>query len=86
MAINADSSTRRVGCTERRGLEFHHHDPFGRGGAHDPDTISLRYRCHNGYLAEQEYGKDVMDRYRRHGDRVSEPALFYGAAGVDTES
>lgn len=37
-----DQTGRR--CTERRGLEFHHHDPFGRGGAHDPNTISLRCR------------------------------------------
>jgi hypothetical protein len=61
-------------CTERRGLEFHHHDPFGRGGAHDPDTIGLRCRTHNAYLAEQDYGKEVMDKYRRRADRVSEPA------------
>ena len=61
-------------CTERRGLEFHHQDPFGRGGAHDPDTISLRCRTHNAYLAERDYGKEVMDRYRRRDGRVSEPA------------
>jgi hypothetical protein len=66
-------------CSERWGLEFHHHDPFGRGGAHDPDTISLRCRAHNAYLAEKEYGKDVMDRYRRPGDRVSEPVASYHA-------
>jgi len=64
-------------CTERRRLEFHHHDPFGRGGAHDPDTISLRCRTHNAYLAERDYGKNVMDRYRRRGGRVSEPAPAY---------
>jgi len=64
-------------CTERRGLEFHHHDPFGRGGGHDPDTISLRCRTHNAYLAERDYGKEVMDRYRRRDDRVSEPEPAY---------
>ena len=31
-------------CTERRGLELHHHDPFGRGGDHCPDNLSLM--CH----------------------------------------
>jgi hypothetical protein len=72
-----DKNGRR--CSECRGLEFHHHDPFGRGGAHDADTISLRCRTHNAYLAEQEYGKHVMDRYRRPVDRVSEPAPWYDA-------
>ncbi len=58
-----DKNGRR--CTERRGLEFHHHDPFGRGGDHDPDKISLMCRSHNAYLAEREYGKEVMDQFRR---------------------
>ncbi len=73
-----DKNGRR--CTERRGLEFHHHDPFGRGGDHDPDKISLMCRQHNAYLAEREYGKDKMDRYRRGGGRVSEPAISYDGA------
>jgi len=64
-------------CTERRGLEFHHHDPFGRGGDHDPEQISLMCQPHNAYLAEREYGKEVMKRYRRNGGRVSEPAPVY---------
>ena len=66
-------------CTERRGLEFHHHDPFGRGGDHDPDHMSLMCQPHNAYLAEREYGKEVMKRYRSNGGRVSEPAPVYGA-------
>jgi len=64
-------------CTERRGLEFHHHDPFGRGGDHNPDQLSLMCRVHNAYLAEREYGNEVMKRYRGNGGRVSEPAPVY---------
>jgi len=71
-----DKNGRR--CTERRGLEFHHHDPFGRGGDHDPDQISLMCHAHNAYLAEREYGKEVMDQFRRPGGRVSEAAPGYG--------
>jgi len=71
-----DKNGRR--CTERRGLEFHHHDPFGRGGDHDPAKISLMCRQHNAYLAEREYGKEVMDQFRRPGGRVSEAAPAYG--------
>jgi len=73
-----DSTGRR--CTERRNLEFHHHDPFGRGGDHDPDKISLMCRQHNAYLAELEYGKEKMNRYRRRGGRVSEHATSYDGA------
>ncbi len=73
-----DKNGRR--CTERRGLEFHHHDPFARGGNHDPANISLVCRAHNVYLAEREYGKEAMHRYRR-SDRVCEPAGTYFTSG-----
>ena len=36
--------------------------------------------AHNGYLAELDYGKEVMERYRRRDDRVSEAGPgFFGA-------
>ncbi len=54
-----DRSGRR--CSERQKLEFHHHDPFGRGGAHSLDQISLMCRSHNLYYAERDYGKSVME-------------------------
>jgi len=41
-------------------------------------SISLMCKQHNAYLAEREYGKEVMKRYRSNGDRVSEPAPVYG--------
>ena len=59
-------------CTERRGLEFHHHDPFGRGGDHHPSNLSLYCKGHNAYSAERDFGKEVMDRHRGNGDCVSE--------------
>jgi 5-methylcytosine-specific restriction endonuclease McrA len=65
-------------CTERRGLELHHHNPFGRGGDHRRENLSLMCRQHNAYLAEREYGKDVFARYRSNGDRVSETSPVYG--------
>ena len=69
-------------CTERRGLEFHHHDPFGRGGDHNPDQLSLMCRVHNAYLAERDYGKEVMKRYRGNGGRVSESAPVYDLVSI----
>jgi len=67
-------------CTERRRLQFHHHEPFGRGGDHDPAKISLFCPAHNAYLAELEYGKEKIERYRRSGSRVREPAPIYSVA------
>ena len=58
-------------------MEFHHRNPYGRGGGHQVENITLLCKAHNGYLAERDYGKDVMGRYRRSSGRVSEPAAFY---------
>jgi hypothetical protein len=66
-------------CTERRRLEFHHRHPYGRGGAHSPANVCLMCRAHNAYLAELDYGKERMERYRRRPDRVSEDSPVYGA-------
>jgi hypothetical protein len=66
-------------CTERQGLEFHHRDPFGRGGDHNHDNITLMCRAHNIYLAERDYGKEKMKKYRGNVGRVSEPAPIYYA-------
>ncbi|MGH9388644.1 MAG: HNH endonuclease [Vicinamibacteria bacterium] len=67
-------------CTERRGLEFHHDDPYGRGGDRSPSNVRLMCKSHNAYLAERDYGKNVMDQYRRSGSRVSESAPVYALA------
>ena len=78
-------------CTERDQLEFHHHQPFGRGGDHKPDNIFLMCHAHNLYLAERDYGKAAMERYRRlaklgfgthvdghpNASRAREPAPVY---------
>ena len=70
-----DNKGRR--CARRDRLEFHHREPFGRGGDHSPENIQLVCKTHNGYFAEQEYGEDVMKRYRRSAGRVSEPVAVY---------
>jgi hypothetical protein len=75
-----DKNGRR--CTERRGLQFHHHEAFGRGGDHDPANMSLFCPAHNAYLAEPEYGKEKIDGHRRSGSRVREPAAVYSVGAV----
>ena len=64
-------------CKERQGLQFHHHDPYARGGDHSPENIQLMCPTHNRYLAECEYGKDVMERYRRSNGLARERGPVY---------
>jgi hypothetical protein len=71
-------------CTETKHLEFHHIQPYGQGGCHSPENIVLLCGVHNKYMAERDYGKDVMDRYRNSPDRVSEPAAVYSFKIRDT--
>jgi hypothetical protein len=42
-------------CREREGLEFHHKQPFARGGDHSPDNLQMLCPTHNDYLAERDY-------------------------------
>ena len=60
-------------CTARQGLEFHHRRPFGHGGDHSVANIALACKCHNGYLAEVDYGREAMARHRRSETRPLEP-------------
>lgn len=59
-------------CPERVRLEFHHEEPFALGGDGSPQNIRILCRQHNAYMAELDYGKDVMDRYRRSAYVVRE--------------
>jgi hypothetical protein len=60
-------------CTARQGLEFHHRRPFGGGGDHSVANVSLACKCHNGYLAEVDYGREAIAQHRRAGTRPLEP-------------
>jgi hypothetical protein len=59
-------------CTERHRLQFHHGHPFALGGDHSPQNIGLLCRMHNQCLAELDYGKQAMARYRRSGNSIAE--------------
>ena len=73
-------------CSKRDDLEFHHRNPFGRGGDHGPTNLSMTCKAHNALLAEDDYGKEVMARYRRSGSRVSERAVVYSGGHRTTGS
>jgi len=52
-------------CSARDSLELHHHArPHGRGGDRSPENLRLMCRAHNGHLAEQVYGKEMIARHR----------------------
>jgi 5-methylcytosine-specific restriction endonuclease McrA len=81
----ADAKGRR--CNAHRSLEFHHHArPYARGGEHSVENLRLCCKLHNTLMAEQEYGRERMARFRRAPDRVSEPSGGYGIAGAYTRA
>ena len=66
-------------CGKRHDLEFHHKQAFGRGGDHSLGNLVLMCRTHNTLLAEHDYGKEVMARFRDSASRGSVPVDLYGA-------
>jgi len=61
-------------CAKRHDLEFHHDGtPFGKNGDHSLENIRLMCKTHNALRAEEEYGKEVMARFRRSARRVPGP-------------
>jgi 5-methylcytosine-specific restriction endonuclease McrA len=52
-------------CPELHDLEFHHRIPFGRGGNHNAAGLCLMCRAHNALMAESDYGRETMGRFRR---------------------
>jgi 5-methylcytosine-specific restriction endonuclease McrA len=64
-------------CTKRHDLEFHHREPFGRGGEHSTDVLTLLCKVHHALMTEQDYGKEVVARFKRSTSRVSEPVAHY---------
>jgi hypothetical protein len=43
-------------CSATGMLEFHHVDPYGRGGPHTAANVQIVCSAHNRYLAQQAYG------------------------------
>ncbi|HEY8231499.1 MAG TPA: HNH endonuclease [Vicinamibacteria bacterium] len=64
-----DEQARR--CSERHRLEFHHRRPYGMGGDHSPENISLLCPQHNRYLAERDYGQVSIRRRRKEQTQSS---------------
>jgi len=65
--LNAEGSR----CPARAQLEFHHVEPYARGGAATVANIQLMCRAHNAHLAERDFGAAHMAPFRR--DSASRP-------------
>jgi 5-methylcytosine-specific restriction endonuclease McrA len=70
-----DSQGRR--CPERAELEYHHRFPYALGVDHNPKNICLMCPTHNAYLAERDYGKEVMARHRGSRKRPQDTSARY---------
>jgi hypothetical protein len=55
---------------------------FGRGGHHGPENLALMCRAHNALMAEHDYGKEVMARFRRSASRALGPVAVGEASGA----
>jgi 5-methylcytosine-specific restriction endonuclease McrA len=70
-------------------LELDHIVPVALGGRSTVDNLRLCCRAHNTLHAEQVFGREHMDQFRRDADR-SDPAIAsgstFGACGEDAET
>jgi 5-methylcytosine-specific restriction endonuclease McrA len=68
-------------CEQRAGLEFHHEQPFARGGETSVASVRLTCRAHNALFAEQDYGREFM-RQRIDGAIPGPERVRDGARGT----
>jgi 5-methylcytosine-specific restriction endonuclease McrA len=51
-------------CRETSGLEIHHRHAHALGGPATLDNLELRCRAHNTLAAEEDFGRNHMERMR----------------------
>lgn len=61
---------RGVRCRATRALEFHHEQPFARGGPSSLDNVTLRCRAHNELAAEDDFGRELVAAMKYGGRRL----------------
>jgi len=52
-------------CRGTRCVEYHHEQPYGKGGPNEMGNIALRCRTHNQYEADLDFGREFMRGKRR---------------------
>jgi hypothetical protein len=61
-------------CRETSMLEYHHQQAYARGGETTVENLCMRCRAHNGLAAEQDFGREFMER-RRQPERVVDASV-----------
>jgi hypothetical protein len=51
-------------CCETLHLEFHHLQPFAKGGPHLASNLTLRCAAHNALAAEEDFGREAIAELR----------------------
>ncbi|WP_371869309.1 HNH endonuclease [Anaeromyxobacter diazotrophicus] len=60
-------------------LELDHIHPVALGGRSTADNLRLVCRTHNSLHAEQVFGREHMDRFRKNTDRSAPPTAAGGS-------
>jgi hypothetical protein len=61
---------RGVRCRETAGLEIHHRKAHALGGPNTASNLELRCTSHNALAAEEDFGREHLDRVRPSGLRI----------------
>jgi hypothetical protein len=59
-------------CRETSRLEFHHREPFARGGPTTFENLSLYCTAHNALAAEQDFGRELATSKREEHSHFAE--------------
>jgi len=76
-------------CEQRGALQFHHKEPYARGGHATLDNIALLCGPHNKLQAEQDFGRPLIERRvdeavaARARDRLPRGESVRGAAAAE---
>jgi hypothetical protein len=62
-------------CRETARLEFHHHEPFARGGPTACENLSLYCAVHNALAAEQDFGREFATAKREESSHFTERSV-----------
>jgi len=77
-------------CGSRQRVQFHHIIDRGKGGANTEDNLILTCAIHNQYAADQTWGRELMEKFRRaraqpSSDRSASPLSAGGAMAAACE-
>ncbi|HJZ88843.1 MAG TPA: HNH endonuclease signature motif containing protein [Polyangia bacterium] len=78
-------------CGSRVRVQFHHVIDRGRGGPSTEDNLILSCAVHNQYAADQTWGRELMEKFRRarrsqeSSDRSASPSSAGGAMAAARE-